>query len=658
MTEFRNVDLAGAALATIGGQAVEPAEFSNQALLQVANTWADHFEVDDQKRAAFIKHYVDRALQQRFWTISAEVDGVRHALCRMEHVLLLFDGHQVEVRDLSRGLYQLKTRNYLHRVRVPLKKPAAPRVEQLLSRFKIAFAHSEKNEPDFDALTSYSKAVRDVVVTAMSRDIGQPVAAGPSRQMRYVRSRSQFYLRCAGAALREFNACLNAEALHVIRSVGCPSVSLYNWLTAGDLQRRIQAVRAFPIFMPAVIIPSRRRDLAESGYDGPEPDDSRSRWSCLAGKLVDDGKPLTPLLMEWSGASKSALKAAQHIRPGHAGSALTLMANYGLHNPLSRLILAASLGNRRPTSKLEWKRCFRLLDVIPMAFKGLVADGRFISFLAGCPVWKDEEWEGLIQATRDVHDIELWPVNAELGVRLEREGKQWNLRRVLNLSARWHEERARVQLALSREDESEADAADRPWQSLLVQQSLVHGPTGVEIVELVLPVHLGQEAMALRHCVDGYSGACYSGRSRIVSLRKDGKSLATAEFCLKPWKGRPGRSHLYCAQLRGLRNAPVTPGSPAGKAFAWLERQIRAGAVPVNVEWPNTPHWHRPTRMHMRDQQIHKAMTEWLRAELALKDSAGIARMQEIRGRSLAEYLHSGNQRSSHEALSRDRCGI
>lgn len=116
----------------------------------------------------------------------------------------------------------------------------------------------------------------------------------------------------------------------------------------------------------------------------------------------------------------------------------------------------------------------------------------------------------------------------------------------------------------------------------------------------------------MHHCVDGYSDVCYSGRSRIISFRKNGKSLATAEFRLKSWKDKPSAAHLVCLQFRGIRNAAIPESSPEGLAYKWLIKHNRSRQILVNVEWPSVPYHSRPSRMKTREQQIGVRMHEWL----------------------------------------------
>ena len=168
---------------------------------------------------------------------------------------------------------------------------------------------------------------------------------------------------------------------------------------------------------------------------------------------------------------------------------------------------------------------------------------------------------------------------------------------------------------LAKEDEEHAAKGDYAWARML-PENLVHESTGVEIVELTVPEELYLEGRALHHCVDGYSSYCYSGDSRIVSFRKNGKSLATAEFCLRPWKEKPSLRNLYCSQFRGNGNATIPQTSDAGQAFAWLMKQIRARGIPVEVKWPSVPEHLRPMRMQDRDDQVKRGMKTWLRGRI------------------------------------------
>ena len=49
---------------------------------------------------------------------------------------------------------------------------------------------------------------------------------------------------------------------------------------------------------------------------------------------------------------------------------------------------------------------------------------------------------------------------------------------------------------------------------------------------------------------------------------------------------RPNQQ-FYCVQLRGLRNDPIPPNSPAGRACHWFMQGLESGRISSNQEWPD-----------------------------------------------------------------------
>lgn len=90
-------------------------------------------------------------------------------------------------------------------------------------------------------------------------------------------------------------------------------------------------------------------------------------------------------------------------------------------------------------------------------------------------------------------------------------GWQWIQRQ----SDAWHEEQVRKQVS-----------NDVTWSSALT----AYKDGGYDVVPLITSAELAVEGVKMHHCVGSYAGYCNEGRSRIFSIRKDGKSLATAEL--------------------------------------------------------------------------------------------------------------------------------
>lgn len=579
----------------------------------VARTWADHFRVAEAERDGFIHRYVTRCREYRFWCVSAEIKGVLHAACRIEDVVYLFDGARIHSRRLIPKKIRRNHVTYGYAfIDLPSSNPDEVGAERVIRQIKNACREVIECVNSFDSLTTYSKAFGELVYRAMAADVGLSLNDGQSRDMRYVGPRRAFYMRMSAAILKRFCSFLDPDALRVARGVGCPSATVYNWISAGDVQRRIQAVRAYPVVLPVLLLssPNTEYRCGES-----EVQEGMALAESL-GVLVDDGKSIAPYLAMFYGCSESFIKSAGRVSPRHVGSALTQIGRNGWVSPLRVVHRGFELGNRRPTGKTEWSAWNKLFWRLPGDLEWMFDRELIVPFLSGLPEWSASQWTEICERAGDLNDLEFYKLSFG-----NNPAKKWTLKRLLNISGEWHDVRARLSQELSKNDEANPEEDDRPWVSML-PGPLLHEPTGIEIVELLLPDELGLEGKAMSHCVSGYSGNCYSGHSRIVSFRKDGKSLATAEFGLTKWLKKPTIHHLYLRQLKGYRNASIPASSEVGRAHGWLKKQVALRKVLINVAWPEVPYTSRPTRMQLRDAHIRNRMIHWL----ALKMDAEVKR--------------------------------
>ncbi|MFG8365008.1 PcfJ domain-containing protein [Pseudomonas aeruginosa] len=601
----------------------------NDAVVAVANTWADHFNVNPDERDEFIARYVRRVQEHRFWAVGDQVAGRTHAACRLGEMLFFYDGCTVQVRRLgdrprptwSRRSDSMKCEierwggQLYTKVQLPSVTPEGAHVGKLVRRLKPVFAKKVACSAVFDSMTTFSKAYRAVAYQQVTADVGSSgLALEKSPDCRYTRPRLRFYMRLGAGTFKRFFVFLNQDILRTVRGVGCPSFTLYNWIAAGDVDRRIQAVRAYPLLVPYILLQWEQHKHAFLKTNAVQPFGMHAK-SMRLGELVDKGEKILPLLAEAYSWPERWVKSASAFPLRHTGSALRMIGQHGWDDMLSPVIRATGLGNRKPNGKSEWAVWFRFLEALPWALMHSVDEGDWARFLAGCPEWSAPEWEEILPRCRDLGDLNFDDAgfgHDDLGLP---KLPAWPLRRYLNLSAQWHKARDELVRKLAKEDEEHAAKGDYAWARML-PENLVHESTGVEIVELTVPEELYLEGRALHHCVDGYSSYCYAGHSRIVSFRKNGKSLATAEFCLRPWKEKPSLRNLYFTQFRGSRNAVVPQASDAGKAFAWLLKQIRARKVPAEVIWPSVPEHLRPLRMRDRDEIVKSAMRRWVASRL------------------------------------------
>lgn len=112
-------------------------------------------------------------------------------------------------------------------------------------------------------------------------------------------------------------------------------------------------------------------------------------------------------------------------------------------------------------------------------------------------------------------------------------------------------------------------ASDVRWPALLPHLTL----GSYEAVELDCGYLLAQEGLEQRHCIGTYVNACSSGASRIFSLRREGKRVATVEL-----QRRHGVDWAV-VQIRGKANSPVTDAAALAAAHsvasAYAERSRR-----------------------------------------------------------------------------------
>lgn len=603
-------------------------EVADDPVLRVANTWADHFNVTNRaKREAFIDNYVSRCREHRFWTASAVLGGVTYTICRLADYVHFYDGRTVQVKVVNyysgkrydgwRHLTRAAT------LKLPKTSPDDSQIKDLVKSYRRSF--NVKNNigtaNTLDSMTTFSKAFRSLVDIELNRDLkGCPTVNEKSSHARYIHPRRRYYTGIGARAIKAFVDKLNPDIVKTIRSVGCPSYTLYNWISAGNIERRIQAVRSFPLLLPYLLMAHAHGHIHDAYIEDSDADyvGARENYSENLGRQVDNGQRIQPTLAVAFNCSEKTIKAVNSYRLYHTGSALNLIGRQGWDEKLRSIFCAVGLGNRLPQSKAEWRVWFKFINTMPYEMINRLPNRAMSTFLTGCPAWSAPEWNDLLSKAWSLRDMDLH--SRALGAnsvppisRLE----TVTLKQLLNLSDQWHTVRDQVVRELSKDDELHATKEDAPWPAVL-KQPVTHAATSIEIVELTVPGDLAFEGKTMRHCVDGYGDACYSGISRIFSLRRQGKSLATAELRLTPWKKKPSVSNLYLAQISGVMNAFIDDKCDEGKAFSWFLRQVRSRAIEANVDWPNTPYSMRPVRMRNRDTQVKRIMREWLLTKLGI----------------------------------------
>ena len=565
-----------------------------------ANTWATHFSLAGTARTKFIHHYLRSTSTTRCWCITVAADnGVRYTIMRAGPLLQVFDGQLI-------GAWECRPAH-----RVPASAPSPAGALKLLQRL-------QKFDDAVPVLSSYTQRAHGLATQLAREDLGSyPRSEYPSvSHNRYYSPRRQFYLKQIGAVLRTFRQFLDQNLLFAIRSVRCLSPQLYNWLAQGDQVRRLQMLKAQPILTPLMVTSEEAvwPHTYDPGYyhalscPFPELDCDRppstmpgDNWPTdmghFLGRVADKGISVGDFFAWLLQAPRASIRFLSHVRPGRAGGALFHRKREGQYSGWHALLLAASLGNRRPITRAQWTAFYAAYNAIPWQIHNAKPD--YNRLFNGCPSdWQDPAWLAITARLRDIKEFytALDQGNSQF-VRQARSVLQAYLghctyRQAGNLVDDYHqvqrELRATVQSSLP--DLVDTDEYTT-WEGML-PVGLIDCPNGLQIVELRCPADLYAEHIALAHCIDSYDQAAYRGECRLLSVREAGRPLASAELELRREHGEPlGRpwnpQHLSTVQLREFDNAPVPADSPAGQAYRWFMERIRSGAIATNLNWPD-----------------------------------------------------------------------
>lgn len=624
----------------------------------VAQTWAEHFRVAVENREAFIASYLNNTLHTRFWTVELPAletpdhlgRVVTPVLARLSDDLQLFDGHQVWILALSKGM---EREIQQHLGEQALLEGPTPEQASLLAQGIIHHRRQWRS----GVLTSFSKDARELTFARAAQDLAPWVKlrTGDRFEARYCRPRSAFYGKHLGAALKRFTAHLDPEVLRLIRGIRCPDTRLYNWICDPQGQRawRLQAVRAQPVLLPLLLLwPD---ELTQERRIIPVPRRGYCPWpeltpyvhgECLLllpqllSTAVDQALPLHEVLAWLFQVPVAQLRYLGRQRVYDTGGALSFLHPEEGCRGFRILLGAASTGNRRPHTKADWK-AFR--DVWSALSYHHQVQRDLTGFITGGPSrWSDLDWIGLCVRAHDLGELHRdlhgdHPLNALI----ERFRLQRSAAEIVRLADRYQEQR-RLLVAQHQQDLQREEAKHlmffeecEGWPGLLTESSSVVAPNGLEIVELLTPEALIDEHQALDHCVDQYDYAALSGECRLFSVRLDGKSLATAEI-VQPYEyaledeqhevqeGESAWSKppLRVQQLRGFRNAPLKSGSAEQQAWDWFWSALLRGRWPIQLEWP----CHVGTSVHEHArialERSLPALTQWLAHQL--RDVAGV----------------------------------
>ncbi|UTN75857.1 hypothetical protein NMC42_31200 [Pseudomonas aeruginosa] len=278
-------------------------------------------------------------------------------------------------------------------------------------------------------LSSYTKRAHDLATQMARDDLGlQHRLVYPSHSnKRYYAPRHQFYLKQIGAVLRTFRQVLDQDLLFAIRSVRCLSPQLYNWLAQGDQVRRLQMLKAQPVLTPLLVDCEEEvwphtttNDNGESirhflpcpfsllDSERPQATTMPCDWYLdmgrILGQVADEGISVINFFAWLFQAPRASIRFLSHVSPGRAGGALFHRKREGRHSGWHALLLAASLGNRRPITRAQWTAFYAAYNAIPWQIHNAKPD--YNRLFNGCPSdWQDPAWLAITARLSDIKEF-------------------------------------------------------------------------------------------------------------------------------------------------------------------------------------------------------------------------------------------------------------
>ncbi|MBC2658122.1 PcfJ domain-containing protein [Pseudomonas sp. MSSRFD41] len=592
----------------------------------VASTWAEHFCIPAARRRQFLRDYLRSTSSTRCWTTSVVHQGQTLVICRLGSMLQWFDGRSIKAAIITK------------QSRIPLSTPS--------SRAALGLAGRLENLRRISAdavLTSFCRSARHLGQQLVQEDLGETFAGvtlqsdevrGPHR--RYTRPRTNFYMKQIGSSIKAFCSHLDPAILFALRSARCPDPRVYNWLAAGDQTRRLQALKAQPVLIPLIVILSYSSDdlplwptQVELKYEAPPWPTVQELTPAhgtitpgaeanLIGAAADQGISISDVLSWLFKAPKSSIRFLGTCRPGHIGGALSQLQREGRNAGWHHLLLGATAGNRRPRNRSDWKVFLDLIQQLPYEILFHVSQQKLNLNLLfkGCPTsWNDSTWPYVIAGIKDYTEIYRNLEHKKLDARKKVSDffLRSNYAEIANKVELFHQDlpRIRAQIDNALGALEEADELFE-WPPLLLSGPITC-PNGIEIVELLCPNDLFEEELRMRHCVGSYDYSTYRGDCRIISLRHNSNSLATAELRIdKKTTSSSKNPRVLCAQLRAHRNAPVSTGTPAKTAFDWFLTQLNSGAITSNLSWPNLTRGMARYTRSSRQELLEEEVANWV----------------------------------------------
>ncbi len=387
--------------------------------------------------------------------------------------------------------------------------------------------------------------------------------------------------RDTAAAYARFRSRLDRIACGAMDEAGMDEVALYDWLDGGgNLQARLnrrQALAAYPILAAM----TARDDVSAA---------------------VDAQRPLADAIAASTGTSASVAKALAGVGRGDVhlcGRIVSSLAKLSGVDP-------RRLPVRGVAADAQWTSLLHVADGWESFLNGYVQrvppEAVAARMALEPPHWQRRDGGparclSLRQEASNARDflstvgntlllplvLDASPLTWEEGLTLLRDvaTKPWqdgvspaeraigfpmDLAGVVRLSERWHALDGSIHAALRLGE----DISHLTWEPLT--EPFATG--AVTVVPLTCAQDLAEEGEALSHCVGTYVMHCLLHGIHVVSLRKDGRRLSTAEI---RFDGKNPRVIQHCARRNG------DPPRDAEKALAAYVAELRAGGLGLDT---------------------------------------------------------------------------
>lgn len=260
---------------------------------------------------------------------------------------------------------------------------------------------------------------------------------------------------------------------------------------------------------------------------------------------------------ESSGSLKSVLRAASFTAPMRQLAAKALQPSHGAIYRMLARVAPEVLGRVIPKTAKAQRAWLRALDawVSKWRRKDFVP-ARFEEYFVWCVErFADGTATTVASGLADFQAVEPGFNTA------------WSLKRALEEMDNWHRS-----ITLDSQLRGLPVGADDPID--LGAHPDTKDMVGYVFTALRTPRQIADEGSAMRHCVATYIRAVFNGNSHIVSIKREGRRLATLELT-----GPKSKPLWRVAQIRGPRNSPVSPVVESGAyLYAELLKETRPAA--------------------------------------------------------------------------------